>query len=134
MNKQSPAGLAEAKYINLVTYRRNGSGVTTPVWFALGEELLYVGTFAHTWKVRRVRADSAVRFIPCNGSGSRNYGDWYEGTAHVATEPERIAAAQRLLREKYGWQYLVAMLVTWARGWYERRVVLEVAYGEAETP
>ena len=51
------------KYLNLETYRRNGAGVRTPVWFAAGPKdysragfpKFYVYTIADSGKAKRVR-------------------------------------------------------------------------------
>lgn len=49
------------KYGLLVTFRRNGEPVPSPVWMAVdGEDRAYVQTGAKSWKVKRLRNDPAV--------------------------------------------------------------------------
>jgi PPOX class probable F420-dependent enzyme len=39
------------KHISLETFKKNGQGVKTPVWFVLHENAFYVYTEADSWKV-----------------------------------------------------------------------------------
>ncbi|MFQ5353199.1 MAG: hypothetical protein ACE5D3_09040 [Candidatus Binatia bacterium] len=48
-------------YLNLVTFKRDGSGVETPVWFANIGGLLYVFTAGDAYKVKRLRGDARIR-------------------------------------------------------------------------
>jgi hypothetical protein len=44
------------KYALIVTFRRNGTAVPTPIWFGLGEDgNAYTHTFADAGKVKRLR-------------------------------------------------------------------------------
>ncbi len=91
------------RYIRLTTYRKSGEAVPTPVWFALVRDLAYVFTELHTGKVKRIRNDRHVTVAPSNFSG-RPRGDTIEATVRIFG-PRRRVAADRALREKYGWQY-----------------------------
>jgi PPOX class probable F420-dependent enzyme len=53
------------KYCLLVTYKRSGEAVPTPVWFGLGDGKLYVRSEAAVAKVKRIRNDPHVRIAPC---------------------------------------------------------------------
>ena len=58
------------KYCLLVTYRRSGEPVPTPVWFGLDDAgRIYVRTPTGSGKVKRVRADSRVLVGPANARG-----------------------------------------------------------------
>jgi PPOX class probable F420-dependent enzyme len=116
----------EFRYIALTTYRRDGRGVTTPVWAALLKGQLYVVTVRTMAKVRRVAATSRVRFAPCNISGRRILGEWQEGTARIVVDPARRAEALEALQRKYGWQMSLATLLSRLRGTHRDRVVLEL--------
>jgi PPOX class probable F420-dependent enzyme len=71
-------GLTTEAYINLATFRRNGTAVETPVWFAILGGKLYVVTDGTSAKVKRIRATQRVRFAACNVWG-RVSGDWIDG-------------------------------------------------------
>lgn len=57
------------KYLSLTTYRRDGSGVATPVWFVAENGRLLVMTEADSYKVRRIRHDDLVTISPCTARG-----------------------------------------------------------------
>jgi PPOX class probable F420-dependent enzyme len=87
------------KYISLETYRRNGQGVKTPVWFVLYNGAFYVYTEADSGKVKRIRNNPQVRVAVCNIRGDVK-GQWLDATASIVEGDERIAA-DRLLDRKY---------------------------------
>ena len=49
---------ANDEYINLITYRKDGTQVPTPVWLASLDNSLVVTTSLNAGKVKRVRAVS----------------------------------------------------------------------------
>ena len=87
------------KYISLETFKRNGQGVKTPVWFVLSNGAFYVYTEADSWKVKRIRNNPQVRVAVCNIRGDVK-GQWLDATASIVEGDERIAA-DRLLDRKY---------------------------------
>lgn len=91
--------LAHAKYVRLTTFRRDGTPVATPVWFALGDGALYAWTDERTGKVKRVRNEPRVTVGPCNGRGTPT-GPAYAARARVlAADDGRRAYA--LLKARY---------------------------------
>jgi hypothetical protein len=116
----------DSRYVALTTYRRDGRPVTTPVWAALLEGKLYVVTAKGLGKVRRVSANSRVRFAPCNASGLSILGEWQEGTARIVMDQARRDEALAALQRKYGWQMSLATLASRLRGSYHDRVVLQL--------
>jgi PPOX class probable F420-dependent enzyme len=89
------------KYCLLVTYRRSGEPVPTPVWFGLGGGKLYVRTEANVAKVTRIRNDSRVRVAPCSVRG-KPLGLPAEGRARVLDQPNDEAEAEAALEANYG--------------------------------
>ena len=87
------------KYISLETFKKNGEGVKTPVWFVLHNEALYAYTEADSWKVKRIRNNSRVRVAVCNARGDIR-GPWLEATASLVEGEER-RVADKLLDRKY---------------------------------
>ncbi len=89
------------KYALLVTYRRSGEPVPTPVWFGMdGAERLYVRTGAEAAKVKRVRADERVLVGPADARG-KPLGPLAAGAARGVPEAER-ARAESVLSHSYG--------------------------------
>jgi uncharacterized protein len=89
------------KYCLLVTYKRSGDAVPTPVWFGLGDGKLYVRSEADVAKVKRIRNDPRVRVAPCSGRG-KPLGPAAEGRARVLDQPGDEKEAEAALRANYG--------------------------------
>ena len=96
------AQFANAKYLNLETFRKTGVGVRTPVWFAdeSGSPVFYIYSAPAAGKVKRIRNNPKVRIAPCTFRGNLR-GAWVEGRARVC-DGDEAAHGQELLRHKYG--------------------------------
>ena len=99
MTDPNLAQFADRKYISLETFKKNGEGVRTPLWFVLYNHALYVYTEADSWKVKRIRNNPRVRVAPCNMRGDVK-GPWLDATASFVEGDER-RAADALLDSKY---------------------------------
>ena len=91
---------AGEKYLNVETFRKNGAGVATPVWFAENEGLLYIYSLSNAGKVKRIRNNPRVRVMPCDVRGKPK-GEWVEGRARIL-DAAGAEHAHRLLDRKYG--------------------------------
>jgi PPOX class probable F420-dependent enzyme len=89
------------QYLNLETYRRNGGGVKTPVWFARDGQTLHVWTQTDSGKARRIRRDGRVRLVPSTASGEP-LGEWVDGRASTQDSPEAVKLVLNLMKKKYG--------------------------------
>jgi uncharacterized protein len=103
---------AGEKYINLETYRKNGRGVRTPVWFIEGDDdgILYVRTSDDSGKYKRIRNNQSVQMAPCDMRGSVK-GKWVKGEARIASEDEKLKAF-KMLEKKYGMMYKMTRMFT----------------------
>jgi hypothetical protein len=115
--------LDRESYISLATFRRDGRGVETPVWFALHDGSLWVFSAGDAGKVKRLRNGSRVRVAACNVRG-RVTGDWLEGAGRIVEDPAEIEAAYGALRAKYGWQMRLTDFLSGLSGRRTRRAVL----------
>ena len=89
------------KYCLIVTFKRNGDGVPTPVWFGLDTDgNLYFRTGADVAKVRRIRRNPRVLVAPCSVRG-KPVGPSVEGTARVLA-PEDKDRAEAAIQSNYG--------------------------------
>ncbi|HET8526527.1 MAG TPA: PPOX class F420-dependent oxidoreductase [Actinomycetota bacterium] len=57
------------KFLSITSYRRNGVGVATPVWFVTEGRRFLVMTDARSGKVKRIRRDPFVRIAGCTARG-----------------------------------------------------------------
>ena len=101
------AQFAGAKYLNLQTFRKTGTAVCTPVWFAQSgfysapaTTLFYIYSEADAGKVKRIRGNPKVRVAPCTMRGHVR-GAWIDGRARICADDE-AAHGQQLLIQKYG--------------------------------
>lgn len=62
--------LFEGKYLGLTTFKRDGSGVTTPVWFVSEDGRLLVETEADSSKVQRILHEPTVSVALCSARGT----------------------------------------------------------------
>jgi uncharacterized protein len=93
----------------LVTYRRDGTPVPTPVWAAEAGGRLYVRTERTAGKVKRLRRDSRMLVAPCTVRG-KPLGPPFEATARMLPS-EAESHAERVLAGRYG---LGRALFEWA--------------------
>src|SRR5712691_6264028 len=100
MSSQKLSQFAGQKYLNVESYRKNGTAVATPVWFAEDAGLLYIYSLADAGKVKRIRNNPRVRVAPCDLRG-RPKGEWVEARARIAGAAE-AEKGHRLLDRKYG--------------------------------
>jgi PPOX class probable F420-dependent enzyme len=93
------------RYIALETFRRNGQGVKSPVWFTEAGGKLFVWTIGRSGKVKRIRKTPRVRFSPSTFSGKPK-GDWVEAQARILDEAES-ELPRGMIRKRYGAQFLL---------------------------
>ena len=94
------ARFGDHSYISLETFKKNGEGVKTPVWFVLHDDALYAYTEADSWKVKRIRNNPRVRVAVCNFRGDVK-GEWVDAKATLIDGDERLAADERLDRKYF---------------------------------
>jgi uncharacterized protein len=87
------------KYLSLTSFRRDGTGVATPVWFVEAGGRLLVETDAASYKVRRIRRDPRVTIAPCAATG-RLRGIPVRARAELLPDTE-VARVERLMARKY---------------------------------
>ncbi|MFE9768604.1 PPOX class F420-dependent oxidoreductase [Streptomyces sp. NPDC005808] len=100
MDEASLDTLGSGKYVLITSYRKNGTGVATPVWVVRDGRTLGVWTPADSWKVKRIRNRADVLVGPCDVRG-RPTGDQVPATAEILDAAE-TAHYRRLLTRKYG--------------------------------
>lgn len=87
------------KYVSLVSFKRDGTPVATPLWFVVDGERLLAMTDAHSAKAKRIRRNPEVTVAPCKASG-RLIGEPIAARAEIVPSGE-VEPAQRLMARKY---------------------------------
>jgi PPOX class probable F420-dependent enzyme len=119
------AGLGDATYVNLATFRRDGREVRTPVWVAAAGDKLIVWTNINAGKVKRLRNGSRVRIAACDVRG-KVHGDWHEGHGRVLEDPAERDRALEAIFDKYGWQMQLARIGGTLSGRWQQRGAIEI--------
>jgi PPOX class probable F420-dependent enzyme len=96
----SVADVRKHKQALLVTYRRDGTPVPTPVWAAEAGGRLYVRTERISGKLKRLRNDPRMLVAPCTVRG-KPLGAPFEATGRLVP-PERARTAERALSGRFG--------------------------------
>lgn len=90
-----------SKQISLTTYRKDGTGVTTPVWYVRKASELFIVSEADAGKVKRIRNNNQVVVTVCDVRGRIKPGaPTAPGTARLLDEAG-TKAARALLARKY---------------------------------
>jgi PPOX class probable F420-dependent enzyme len=104
--------LDRARYISLTTFKRDGSPVSSAVWITGADGTYVFTTGSNAWKTKRLLRNPAVEVQVCNMRGRvEPSAIRYAGTGTVASSPDAVAAAQRALAAKYGWQFKATRIV-----------------------
>jgi uncharacterized protein len=93
-----PAAIQGQKYISLKTFRKNGTGVATPVWFGEENSKLYVMTRSDMGKIKRIRNNPKVQIAPCTIRG-RVTGAEFAATARILPTEENVRARKTINRK-----------------------------------
>jgi len=117
MPGNTPEELKGRKYLSLTTFRKNGVGVKTPIWFAEAGGVIYVMTRGDSVKVKRIRNNPEVRVAPCTIRG-KIIGPEFSGRARILPE-EQWGPARAAIRAKY---WITRITALWSR----KNIYLEI--------
>lgn len=124
--------LKDQEYCLLTTFRKNGEGVPTPMWFVLQDDALSMTTRGESWKVKRLRRTSKVTIGPCTSSG-RPTGKQVEAQGTVVEDAAAVTEAVAALNKKYGFKKkLIDFGLRFAKDKTEAIIRVELSDGVAE--
>lgn len=95
------ADLDRQKYVRLTTFKRDGTAVHTPVWFAVDGTSLLVWTDGRSGKVKRLRNDPRVEVVASDARG-RPKGEVRTGRGRRVDDDATHRRGHDLLNRKYG--------------------------------
>ena len=93
------------RYLSITSYKRDGQGVATPVWFAERDGRLLVQTDAASGKAKRIRRNPRVRVAICTASG-RLRGEQVPAVAEILPDRE-TAGVEQLIAAKYRFDIVI---------------------------
>jgi PPOX class probable F420-dependent enzyme len=100
----------DQEFLSIETFRKNGIGVETPVWFAQQGDMLYLWTRGDSGKVKRIRNNPRVNIAPCKRFGEVT-GKWMAAQASVDDSDITVQHVVALLRRKLGFGFIVFEMV-----------------------
>ena len=102
------------KYINLETYKKDGTPIRTPVWFVIDNDVIYVITRENTGKVKRLKNNQNIQIATCSFKGKPK-SEWMKGIAKKVTD-EEAEKATKLRKKKYGFSVMLTSLFSSQKG------------------
>ena len=122
MSTPIPPQIAGQKYISLKTFRKNGLGVPTPVWFGEQDGKLYVMTRGTMGKAKRIRNNPNVSIAPCTVRGKVTSNE-FPATARILPLEDGPRARQSINR-KY-WAARIPLI------WFRTDTYIELTFNQA---
>ncbi|WP_019201113.1 PPOX class F420-dependent oxidoreductase [Tsukamurella sp. 1534] len=98
MTAATVGDVADAKYVLLTTYRKDGTPVASPLWAVRDGDDLVMWTVGDSWKVKRLKRNPSVLVQACDARGRTVKGPEVAGVAEVSDGAEAAA----LIGRKYG--------------------------------
>ena len=94
--------LADAEYMLLTTFRKDGTAVPTPVWATRVDDELWVWSAPEAGKIKRIRRSGAVQVAPCSVRGEPR-GSSVDASARLLPE-SAVPVLLDALAAKYGFR------------------------------
>ena len=122
------SAFAGQRYLNLESFRKNGNGIRTPLWFAQDGDTIFVYTTADSGKAKRIRRDVAVNIAVCDMRGNVS-GDWIAVRAAPVTGAAYERGMMLLDRKYFPWKQMLNMAA-----WFRPRPRVVIAIRAAAEP
>jgi PPOX class probable F420-dependent enzyme len=117
--------IGRSRYVSLITYRKDGTEVATPVWHVLKGDELFIVSDAQAGKVKRIRNNSHVVVTVCDVRGRiAPNAPSAQGTARLLDE-----AGTQTARSLLAGRYLLSRMGNWVTALLHvrRRPVIGIA-------
>ncbi len=98
------------QYLNIETFRKDGRGVKTPVWFGQDRNTLIIWTQANSGKAKRIRNNGRAKIAPSDAAGNA-LGAWQDVEAREDASPRALERAVSIFQKKYGWMFKAFLLM-----------------------
>jgi uncharacterized protein len=101
--------LFPGRFLSITSFKRDGTGIATPVWAVSDGARLFAFTDLHSAKIWRIRRNPHVLVAPCRPDGKLR-GEQLPARAEILTAPADFERVQKLLLARYKISYRVVML------------------------
>ena len=92
---------ADNEYINLITYRKDNTPVTTPVWLSSVEDYLVITTNVNAGKVKRIIANGKATIYTTDQRGSKKLSDQIDVKASIIQDEIEKQLGVKSIKKKY---------------------------------
>lgn len=122
------------EFLSLETFRKNGIGVKTPLWFAQEGEHFYVWTMTESGKVKRIRNNPQAKIAPCKRMGEVT-GEWVTAEATIDNSAAAVRHVEQLLRQKLGLIFALFKVVDGLIDWWKgaRRTCVIISWNPSDS-
>lgn len=100
--------LFSGRFLSVTSFKRDGTGVATPVWSVSDGSRLFAFTDVHSPKVWRIRRNPRVLIASCR-VGGKLLGEPVAARAEILTAPADLERVQKLLLARYKISYRLVM-------------------------
>ena len=101
--------LLPGRYLSVTSFKRDGTGIATPVWAVSDGKRLFAFTDLNSAKIKRVRHDPHVEIASCWVTGKLRR-EPVAARAEVLTAGADLERVRKLLLARYKISYRVVML------------------------
>jgi uncharacterized protein len=101
--------LFPGRYLSVTSFKRDGTGVATPVWFVSDGSRLFAFTDLHSAKIRRIRRNPRVLAASCRADGKLRR-EPVTARSEVLSTRADLERVRKLLLARYKISYRVVML------------------------
>ena len=102
--------LGKAEFVSIESFRKNGTGIKTPVWITEEGGKLQCWTGYDAWKVKRIRNNAQVNLAVCDRSGNIE-SDWVSAVGHVLDDPQAVKKQTQRMAKKFGLMFRMFQIV-----------------------
>ena len=117
--------LQAQQFMNLITFRKSGVEVRTPVWFVQDGTSLYVMTGKDAGKIKRIRNNPSIVVEPADRAG-KTLGDAVTAHAQLISDPAVATHANALLTQNYGFMKRMFDFVALLNGGLKNRAYVVI--------
>jgi len=114
--------ITNGRHMLLTTYRKNGVGVSSPVWtVAVSDGRVGMWTGSQTAKFKRLRHDPHVTIQSCSARGKlKSNSTPFEGTAEIVENGPLFDEVQSKIHAKYHWMIPLVTRISRLQGRYTK--------------
>lgn len=102
--------LSDATFVSIESYRKNGTGIKSPVWMTHEDGKLYCWTGADSWKVKRIRNNPEVKLAESDAQGTLK-SEQVPALGKVLDAPQDVKTQVGRMAKKFGIQFRMFQLM-----------------------